>query len=82
MKTVRRWPYAVALALDLLVSAIFWGAPGETISARLARGKGLDRLACRVLDAVVLLLFRQPHHCELALVAFNARDQAASFRSG
>lgn len=82
MKIILRWPYAVFLAIDLLVSAVFFGAPGETISARLARQRGLDSVACGALDAVVLAIFREPHHCEIALAAFNARQAAASFGDG
>lgn len=82
MKVLRRWPYAVALSLDLLVSALFFGAPWETISARLARKKGLDHWLCEVLDVLVWTLFRQKRHCEIALAAYRARERAADALSG
>jgi hypothetical protein len=82
MKPLRRWPYAVFLALDLLLSAIAFGAPGETISARLARNHGVASAPCRALDWIVLTVFRKPHHCEDALAAFNEREKAATFYSG
>jgi hypothetical protein len=75
---LRRWPYAVFLSVDLLVSAVTFGAPYETISARLGAAKGLGHWSCRAVDFVVRVLFRAPDHCENALRAYVARNAAVA----
>jgi hypothetical protein len=75
---ILRQLYALFFALDLLASAMTGGAPGQSISARLAKAKNAPaQLARRALDAIVRLVFRQPGHCALALANYEARQHAA-----
>ncbi|MDE3114570.1 MAG: hypothetical protein KGL26_03110 [Pseudomonadota bacterium] len=57
-----RWPVAVAIALDMLVSAIFFGAPWELISARLGRSLPYCSLCHRFCALLSRLLGRD--HCQ------------------
>lgn len=76
-----RWVYANLWGLDCWSSALFFGRPGETWSARFGRWREQKApwgtALADALDRVVLLLFRQPNHCAAALAAFIARETAS-----
>jgi hypothetical protein len=75
---IARQLYALFFALDLLASALTGGAPGQSISARLAKATNAPAQVCRAwLDTLVRLVFRQPGHCALALANYEARQHAA-----
>jgi hypothetical protein len=77
-----RQVYALLLALDLLASALTFGAPLQTVSARLAkarrRGSALGRALADAVDAGALRLFGEHNHCSAALEAYLERERAAS----
>jgi len=73
-----RYIYALFLAIDLLGSALTFGAPLQTISARLAKGEGkVTQFFRRGLDQFVLKVFGEANHCQLALDAYETRDRAS-----
>jgi hypothetical protein len=75
---IARQLYALFFAVDLLLSSLTGGAPGQSISARLAKAKNAPaRIARAALDGIVRLVFRQPGHCALALANYEARQHAA-----
>ena len=86
MKLILRQIYALFLALDLLASALTFGAPLETLSARFAKARGhgsvAGRAAADATDAAALHLFGQHNHCAAALRAYAEREAAASSWSG
>lgn len=77
IKLLMRVPYNAFYALDLLLSALTFGAKGETISARLWASslptaplyQRLPAKAARIaLDAIVYLVFGEAAH---TLTAYN-----------
>lgn len=63
-KSIIRWLLAVGVGIDILLSAIFGGAPGQTISARLGAaregGSIVAALACAPLEWI------DRGHCDTA----------------
>lgn len=74
--------HAFFLSLDLLGSALTGGEPYETISARLGRaqkrGERFGRIAAPVVDFFALFPFGEHRHCYVSLLAYEARDVAAT----
>lgn len=79
---ILRQIYAIFFALDLLISALTFGAPLETISARLARARSrhswLGTIMANMVDAIALHVFGTHHHCAAALRAYIEREAVAS----
>ena len=77
-----RYAYAIALAVDLLASAVTGGAPLQTLSARFAKarrqGSWLGTIAADATDWSARVLFGESNHCDVALAAYEAREAAAS----
>lgn len=86
MKIIVRFIYSVFLALDLLASALTFGAPLQTLSARFAkwRAKGyrVGTFLANTTDYFALVLFGATNHCAGALAAYCARVAAAPSWSG
>jgi hypothetical protein len=75
---IARQLYALFFAVDLLASSLTGGAPGQSISARLAKATNAPaQVARRVVDAFFRIVFRVPGHCALALANYEARQHAA-----
>ncbi len=66
-KTLRHWLLGVAIAIDQLVNAWFWGNPDETISSRVGRaavaGKRWGLIGEAIIDRLFMLLGEGPGHC-------------------
>lgn len=78
VQIIQRTTYALFLVLDLAGSALSFGAPWQTISARLAKGEGfLTQVVRRLLDRFVEKVFGEANHCQIALDAYRARLLAA-----
>ncbi len=72
---MRRFCYAIFLSIDLFFSAITFGDPYETISARLgqARSNGRPKWAIYLADTVdwlVFALFGAHNHCQRAIARY------------
>lgn len=72
---------ASLLGLDLLASGLTGGAPGESISARLAKarlhGSALGTLGADGIDWLALKGFGVMSHCAGSLAAYQARQAVA-----
>jgi hypothetical protein len=81
LRMIQRFVYAYFLAIDLLASAMTFGAPWQTLSARFAksaaRGSKIGKAIQTALDWIVLKLFSTSRHCEVALEAYEARMNAS-----
>lgn len=66
-KSLRGWLRGVAVAIDQLVNAWWWGDPDETISSRVGRaavaGKRWGLIGEAVIDRLFMLLGEGPGHC-------------------
>lgn len=84
VNALRRLPLALFYAVDLLVSALTLGAPGQTISARLGKARHNGARLVIPFAATVDLIaaawpFNEADHCETSRVAYEARLNAAAF---
>ncbi len=68
--------FNIALALDILGSAILGGMPGETMSGRAGTAQREGALRGRILAPVINFIMRDPNHCQEA-IAGDMRRAAA-----
>jgi hypothetical protein len=77
---VRRFLFAMFLALDLLGSALTGGAPWQTISARFGKGRAAGGLlatwGANATDWVARTVFASRRHCAVSLEDYEARNRA------
>ena len=68
---VRAFGFNIAVALDLLLSALTLGDPRETVSSRLGKSELLGNfwgsIGAKIVDVVFLVLFSDPNHCYNAI---------------
>ena len=82
MNVLRRMPLSIFWALDVLLSALSGGAPGETISARL--GEAVRQGSTRAIPYARIVdwgarIFGETDHCAKSDEAYRARLNAAPF---
>lgn len=68
--------FNVALALDLLGSALTGGMPGETLSGRAGTADAQGKLRGRILAPLIDLIMGSATHCQNAVLNDVKRAQA------
>lgn len=73
---MKSYLFNLALALDLLGSAILRGMPGETLSGRAGTAQREGKLRGRILAPIIDFIMRDPAHCDQAIAGDIRRAQA------
>lgn len=68
--------FNVALALDLLASALTGGMPGETLSGRAGTARRQGKLRGRIFAPIIDFLACNPLHCAEAIAGDIRRARA------
>lgn len=73
---MKTYLFNIALALDLLASAILGGMPGETMSGRAGAAQAQGMLRGKILAPIINFIMRNPNHCKNAVQGDLKRAQA------
>ena len=73
---MRTYLFNVALALDLLGSALTGGMPGETLSGRAGAAQAQGKLRGRILAPIIDFIMCKKDHCKDAIQGDMNRARA------
>jgi hypothetical protein len=73
---MKAYLFNVALALDVLASALTGGKPGETLSGRAGTAQRAGKLRGRIFAPIINFIMLNPNHCAQAILGDMARARA------